>query len=201
MSAPFDPKNVVYRPLTRAALEDGIKNLDMKKARRVADHFVGDLQMEGRDLLNDAVCRALISRQCRNEITVAQFVVGIMRSIASTARRSRERRREEHVHLPVTDISERLALAGYVVQSPAEAIEAERIRDICADTLERLAAGSPLNARLIDGIGLGLRGDALAKYLNITSDELATVRRALKRQVQRIWPEVEAKIEPTPEAD
>jgi len=58
MSAPFDPKTVVYRPLSRDAVSEGLKNLDLTKARRTADLFVGDLQIEGSDLLNDAVLRS-----------------------------------------------------------------------------------------------------------------------------------------------
>ena len=161
-----------------------------------AEGLAKDLPGDGRDLLHEAICRALTSRQCRETATVDQFLRGIMRSIASTARRSRERRGEHHVGYPVEDLVERMALGGYVAQSAEDIIETERVRTLCADVLEQLAAASKTQAALIEGIGLDLRGQDLADHLGITLSELGTVRRGLKRNVQRIWPKVEAFINP-----
>jgi hypothetical protein len=117
--------------------------------------------------------------------------------IASTARRSRERRAEDPVSIPVEVLAEQMAVGGYTVPSADVIIEIERVRQICADVLDRLAATSATQARLIDGIGLGLRGQELADHLAISLDDLATVRRALKRHAQRLWLQVESIVSPS----
>ena len=83
---------------------------------------------------------------------------------------------------------------GYAVSSPEELIEQERIRQICADALDRLPADDAKLAALIDAIHQGKRGDDLALALGIAKRELATLRKALKRGVKRIWQEVEQEI-------
>ena len=153
-----------------------------------AEGIAFDHPGEGRDLLHVSVSRALTSRSYREDLTAEQFLGGIMRSIASTARRSRERRQEDPVVLPVDEATERMGLGGYVVKTADEIIETERVRQLCIDVIDRLAAASEQQAALLDGIGLDLRGQALANHVGITLDELASIRRALKRQVQRLSP-------------
>jgi DNA-directed RNA polymerase specialized sigma24 family protein len=201
MSDPFVPKDG-FRPLSRGEVEAIIGRLDLKPRAtiiRTADHLAGDYAGEGHDLLHEAITRALKSRSCREGITGEQFIAGIMRSIASTARRSRERRAEDPVSIPVEVLAEQMALGGYTVQSADEIIETERVRRICADVLDRLSGASATQANLIDGIGLGLRGQALADHLAISLEDLATVRRALKRHAQRLWLQFEPSISPPDE--
>lgn len=202
LSAPFSTADG-FRPLTRAEVQQEIKKLDLSeqgRVRRAARTLSSDLPGDGRDLLHDAVCRALASRQCKQDLSVEKFLGGIMRSIASTRRRSRERGREQHIFMPTGDVAERLAVGGYAVASPEQIIEMERVRELCADVLDQLAAASPAQAGLIEGIGLDLRGQDLADHLGIKLHDLATVRRTLKRHVQRLWPIIEASLS-QPEGD
>lgn len=192
MSVPFEPKDG-FRELTRDEIHAEVGRVSRDHRDRVArraDGIAFDYPGEGRDLLHDAIFRALTSRSCREHLTAEQFLGGIMRSIASTARRSRERRQEDPVVLPVDEATERMAVGGYVVQTADEIIETERVRQLRIEVLDRLAAASAQQAALLDGIGLDLRGRALADHVGITPDELATLRRALKRQAQRLWPVV-----------
>lgn len=158
---------------------------------RIAQLFASGLALEGRDLLHDAVCRALTSRECRDGVTVPQFLNGIMRSIASTAKRAIERREAEHLFMPPEEIAERLGMGGYHVVSAEQELEDERIREALAERIAQLAAKSERHARLIDGIGFNLRGRQLAEFVGVTPEELPTLRRSLKREAQKIWPEVE----------
>ncbi len=192
MPAPFEPKDG-FRELSRDEIRAEVTKLYRDHGDRVerrADGIAFDYPGEGRDLLHDAIFRALTSRSCREDLTAEQFLGGIMRSIASTARRSRERREEDPVVLPVDEVAERMAVGGYVVQTADQIIETERVRQLCIDVIDRLAAASAQQAALLDGIGIDLRGRALARYVGITPKELATLRRALKRQAQRLWPAV-----------
>lgn len=161
---------------------------------RIARLFASGLALEGRDLLHDAVCRALTSRECRDGVTVPKFLNGIMRSIASTAKRAIERREGVHIFMPPEEIAERLGMGGYHVISAEQELEEERIREALAERIAQLAAKSESHARLIDGIGFNLRGRPLADFVGVTSEELATLRRSLKREAQKIWPQVASRI-------
>ena len=132
LSAPFSPDEG-FRPLSRTEVEREITKIDLSRNGMLgvrAEGLAKDLPGDGRDLLHEAICRALTSRQCRETATIDQFLRGIMRSIASTARRSRERRGEHHVGYPVEDLVERMALGGYVAQSAEDIIETERVRQL-----------------------------------------------------------------------
>jgi hypothetical protein len=196
VSAPFSIDGG-FRPLSRDEVNREIEKLDLSdrgQARRVADIMSQDLPGDGRDLLHDAVCKALTTRQCREDLTVEKFLSGVMRSIASTKRRSRERGKENHVFMPTEDVAERMGGGGYTVVSAEQVIEIERVRTLCADVLEQLASASLSQAALIEAIGLDLRGQDLADRLGVTLKDLATARRTLKRHVQRLWPDFEESI-------
>lgn len=189
MSQPVMPPEGV-RELSRSEVEAELAKLDMAPRAAIlrrADQLAGDYHGEGRDLLQSAIVAALTSRSCREGIAGEQLISGIMRSIASTARRARERRGEDVLSLPVEVLAKQMAVGGYAVVAADEIIEIERVRQLCEQTLDRLASASPEQAALIDGIGLGFRGRALAEYLGVTLTDLATIRRALKRHAQRIW--------------
>ena len=199
MSAPFSPAEGT-RALTVAEVKSELQQLDLTRQGtigRYAEMLARDRPGDGRDLLHDAVFKALTSRKCKADITVEQFLGGVMRSIASTARRSRDRQAINPVYIPTEVVAEALGIGGYSVRSAEEILEAERVRDLCTDLLEQLSRESPLQAALIDAVGHGLRGDALANAIGVSTTELATARRALKRHVQRLWPTIEQRIEQT----
>ncbi|MFL0669900.1 MAG: hypothetical protein ACJLS3_00265 [Erythrobacter sp.] len=95
---------------------------------------------------------------------------------------SRSRARERIVDLPIEDLLDLIPAGGYAVSSPDEVVEQERVRQICADALDRLAANDEKRAALIDAIDQGKRGDDLALALGIT---------------KRIWLEAEVKLDKT----
>lgn len=198
LSVPFSAE-AGYRPLTRAEVEREIAKLDLSdqgRVQRAADLMSYNLPGDGRDLLHDAVCKALTSRTCKANLTVENFLGGVMRSLASTRRRSRERGKENHVFMPTDHVAECLGSGGYMVASAEQILEIERVRALCADVLDQLAAASPMQSALIEAIGLDLRGQEIAKRLEITLEDLATLRRSLKRHVQRLWPTIEPEIYP-----
>lgn len=198
MSVPFSAE-AGSRPLTHAEVQREIAKLDLSdegRVRRAADLMSNDLPGDGRDLLHDAVCKALTSRTCKADLTVEQFLGGVMRSLASTKRRSRERGKENHVLMPTDHVAECMGSGGYVVASAEQILEIERIRALCADVLDQLAAASPMQSALIEAISLDLRGQEIADRLQITREDLATLRRSLKRHVQRLWPTIASDIRP-----
>ncbi len=196
MSKPFVPAEDA-RQLTRDEIKAELVRIDMTPGTaitRCAEQFAADYPGEGRDLLQTAIVGALTTRTCREGVSGERFLAGIMRSIASTHRRARERRGENVVSLPVEVLAEQMAMGGYTVMAADDVIEIERVRLVCEHILDQLSAASPRQAALIDGIGLGLRGQALADHLGLSMQDLATVRRTLKRHAQRLWIDVDTQI-------
>lgn len=120
-------------------------------SEQTASLFAARLPLEGRDLLHEAVCRALTSRQCCEAITVGQFLNGILWSIASTAKRAADARDAQEVFMPKEEVAERLGLGGYHVISAEQELENERIRKSLAEKIAQLAAKSERHARLYRG--------------------------------------------------
>jgi hypothetical protein len=147
-----------------------------------------------RELLNEAIQRALTTRAIPADVPFDKVLAEIARSVASSINISRHRTRQHVVDLPIEEIVDLLPAGGYVVTAPDDIIEQERIRDLCIDALTRLAQDDPKIEALLDGIGQRLRGDELMRAVGISKRELATMRKALKRSVKRIWPEVQEKI-------
>lgn len=119
------------RALTHKEVRAELQRLKLGKnclSERIASVYAAQLPFEGQDLLHEAVCRALTSRQCREAITVGQFINGIMRSIAATAKRSAEARDAHEVFMPEEEVAERLGLRGYHVISAEQEIISQKTR-------------------------------------------------------------------------
>lgn len=182
------------RPLSRDEIREILSStkFSYSEMSRVARSFPGYAHGEANDLLHDALGAALGNRACPSEVTIEKTLFEIMRSKWSTAARARERRKVQVDYMPIEEI----ALAGnrYTVASADEVQEIERVRMLCADILERLSQEAGFEA-LIEAIDADLRGQKLADHLGLSRRELASLRRALKRKIQKLWPDVEQALE------
>jgi hypothetical protein len=194
MSAPEQPpvsERLLTKDEVRAALVGIVPDASDALCTTIAGFAKGSRQ-DPRDLFNEAAMRALSTRAVPADVPFEAVLAGIARSIASSINIARAR--EKIVDLPVEELFETLPIGGYAVSSPDEIIERERIRHLCADAIERLARNDAKRAALIDAIDQGMRGEDLADVLEISKRDLASMRKALKREVQRIWPEVAEQI-------
>ncbi|KAA9016884.1 hypothetical protein [Sphingobium limneticum] len=190
MSVSSTPPSVQSsQPLTRQEIRQLLASAKFSYVDliRVARSFPGYVHGEANDLLHDALGAALGTRACPSGVTIEKALIEIMRSKWSTAARGRARRKVQVDYMPLEEI----ALAGnrYTVASTDEIQEIERVRMLCADVLERLSLEPGFEA-LIDAIDADLRGQKLADHLGLSRRELASLRRALKRKIQKLWPDV-----------
>lgn len=141
-------------------------------------------RVDSDDLLQGAVVRSLGQRTVRPEMPAELFLTQLMRSVGSSIARARSRAREREddfkYSMRVQSVATRVGLrADDLLQ-----LEADQL--YYSGLLDEAAGGDELLAKLIDGIGHGLRGAALAAFMEISQADLASPRRALKRRAQVI---------------
>jgi len=167
--------------LTKAQVRAAIAAIDTtanSKLKRVARFRAFTAGIDADDLLQEAILRSLTSRSCPAGLKIEHFLMAVMRSIASAAIAKRER--DEPLFREACD---RLAPS----QAPDKAYESAVRAEACRKALEDVAGSSPKTEGVIDGIGQGLRGKALANFAGMEEAELATVRRLIKRRAAKVW--------------
>jgi DNA-directed RNA polymerase specialized sigma24 family protein len=134
------------------------------------------------DLLQDAILAAMTSRKCPARLGIEAFIIGIMRSKASKIIERRERETKLGLGLRSLDQSD----FDIAAPDPEEIREQEQRGMICAKLLAAISEGDPVVEKAIDGLGHGYRGEKLAEFAGVNQDELATVRRRIKRRAV-VW--------------
>lgn len=184
MSAATEPKAVLSRDEVRERMLQ-VKFKAGSEVSKAAEHFARLCRSDADDMLNEAVKRALSSRQCPAEIDVEQFLNGILRSISSSRSIARTTQKNE-IYVPIPELLAAVGLSSMTSLPPEEALEIERERAVYAELIEELAGHSSAMAIMIDAIDQGLRGKDIENLLNISTNELASLRRTLKRQAAKI---------------
>ncbi|KLE31499.1 hypothetical protein AAW01_07965 [Aurantiacibacter gangjinensis] len=145
---------------------------------RVAHYRALTAGIDAEDLLQEAILRTLTSRACPAGLKMEHFLMAVMRSIAS-AIIVRRKRNEAHYCEEFDLVVSPLA--------PDEECEIAQRSDAWRQALEELAEGFPEIEEMIDGIGQGLCGKALAEFAGLDQTELATRRRLMKRRGAKAW--------------
>jgi len=140
-------------------------------------------RVDSDDLLQGAIVRSLCKRTCRPDLPVELFLTQIMRSVGSSVARARVRAQERRGDFEYLLGSQ---IAAQPVLGAEERLRLEAERRRYAGLLDEIAGGDELLTALIDGIGQGLCGSALAEFLDIDQAGLAAPRRTLKRRAQAI---------------
>ncbi|MFK4792375.1 hypothetical protein [Sphingobium sp. ZW T5_29] len=188
MSAATEPKSVLTRDEVREAMLQ-IKFKPGSEVSKAAEHFARLCRSDADDMLNEAVKRALSSRQCPTGIDVEQFLNGILRSISSSRSIARTAAKNE-VYVPIPELLAAVGLTSMTSPPPDEILEIERQRAVYAEVIEELARQSSAIAILIDAIDQGLRGKDIEDLLSISTHELAALRKTLKRRAEKAKAEV-----------
>lgn len=197
MSAP-EPLPSIARSLSRDEVRAELARIKPSANNPLGQAVAGHAKISGedpRELLNEAVLRALTTRTVPADVPFEAVLAEIARSIASGISKGRARARKRAPETTLEELVAAIPAGGYIVSTPDEIIERERVRQICADAIERLARDDATREALIDAIGQGMRGNDLVKALKISKRDLASMRKALKREVQRIWPTVAEQID------
>lgn len=138
-----------------------------------------------RELLHQALGRAMRPRVSRPDMPPVAYLTMLMKGIGGDIRRAkalaRERSRTHPWLFVYAQVPDRRSIFDpyQTLVRDAERANYERL-------LGLLSEGDPMLERLIDGIDFGDRGEELAKQLGVSKSELATLRRRLKRRGQAL---------------
>lgn len=170
--------------LTKAQVRAGIAAIEIganSKLKRVARYRAFNAGIDPDDILQEAILRALTSRSCPVGLKIEHFLMAVMRSIASAVIAKRER--DEPL---LREACDQFAPPPAPDEAYEIAVRAEAYRK----ALEDVAGSSPNTEGVIDGIGHGLCGKALADLAGMDQAELATTRRLIKRRAAKVWDEL-----------
>ena len=171
--------------LTRSQVRAALAGIDVgpgSQLHRSARYRAWTAGTDADDLLQEALLRAMTSRSCPANIRIECFLMGVMRSIANAiiAKRERERDLCDLVAAVEKERAEHRSL------SPIEEIDLRDRARASQDALDAICRNHTTAAKVIDGIDQGFFGKALARFAGTSQDELANVRRLIKRRAENV---------------
>lgn len=183
-----DPQDLVAKgedTLSVAEFETAfgaLSQVDLIRLRHVALYFANRGGGEADDLLQEALARVLEGRRsCPREVSIVQFVGGIVRSLTSEAN---ETLRKGLGPVPMAaGVAEHAEHDG---PSPEREV-ASLIDDGAVLTkVQAMIAGDDELELLVEGICDGMKGRELEELLGIDSKRLAAVQRRLRRTLAEL---------------
>ena len=157
----------------RLAIAD-LTPADHARLVKVAHVLAHGLPEEPEDLIQEAIVRTISgTRKCPRRMAIPAFLYGVMRSLASAARKRGDALR----FVPFEDDA-----MGPPATGPGAG---NRVRDMRRRLLALFDDGSA-ERRVIELQLEGLRGAPLRKSMGYSRKQLATVRRRIRRRVERV---------------
>ena len=148
---------------------------------------------DGGELLGEAVMRALNGdRRCPRDLPAVQFLIGVMRSLASEIIEKRNsdplaRRTGDDPHAPLGS----LACCPAEQPDPEETLmvaqQEEAMQDLVRE-IEALFAGDDEALRVLRGQMVGMSAEEIRKQGSIDRSTYDTARRRIRRRIQRAYP-------------
>lgn len=165
---------------------------DRLKLTVIERPLLGGTSLRRHDLLNEAVCRALLgTRKCPGDVAVMAFLIQTMRSIASHERERQKRIVQsadiENSSAPVTIGAGELASAP----SPEEQV-IEMETAAAAITMEEIMGvlvGDHEAARVLEGMSLEKKGRELREFAGLDQYKLDYAKARIKKAFLGRYPE------------
>lgn len=178
--------------LSTSEFADALRHLtanDLGRIEAVAKSHALGTGHGWEDLLQEAICRTLEGgRSCPRSVSPVVFLYNAMRSIASAWRETLAGQ-GHHVSVDAGEDGEP------TVQVPAPTRNAEQALVARADyaegveALQRLFEDDGLALMVVMGGLDGIEGAELAALAGLDEKELATVRRKIRRRIEKAFPE------------
>ena len=149
---------------------------------------------DGGELIGEAVMRALNGdRRCPRDLPAVQFLIGVMRSLASEIIEKRNsdplaRRTGDDPHAPSGSLARRPAEQP----NPEEALMATRQEEAMQDLvreIEALFVGDDAALRVLRGQMIGMSAEEIREQGAIDRSAYNTARRRIRRRIDKEYPD------------
>ena len=175
--------------LTPHQLLARLRKVDLRSSSQLmvnAHQMIGGTGLSARELLHCAIDRALKPSTNRpRDVLPSAYLTMIMWSIASDVRLAKARAKLRGSTTPFDLVDEQVPDTRSIVD-PVRTIIWRDEQAFFERLLGQVAGGDNVLETLIDEIVFGHRGESLEKRLGVSTVELATLRRRLKRRAQAI---------------
>jgi hypothetical protein len=169
---------------------DGVKNLsdaDLLRIKKASQYLSYAGARAPQELRQEAFRRAIDgTRKCPRHVGVAQFLVGAMRSIASSDRKAAFRK-------PALSIVSKDG-SGSILEckdprlSPEDdMMNREAVAEVRAAVC-MLFEGDDIAQTIVDGMIEGMEGQELRELVGLSDQDFATKRRFVRRRIDKAFP-------------
>ena len=155
-----------------------LKVSEWARLRRRSRELAYDHRILADDLRQEAFVRVLDGRRrCKRTSDIVNTLVGVMKSLVSTERNSSRFTRSTQLDLNKHDAVDGAPLSDRTV------LDGQYHRRTLSLIRQEVEADPPLK-HLLDAVLTGMQGSAIQAHLGVDVQQLATLRRRLKRAVE-----------------
>jgi DNA-directed RNA polymerase specialized sigma24 family protein len=175
-----------YTPEEVQAGLEALADDDWLRLRKISRIRAGAAGMDADDLVQAAFIQMLTARSCKVSVSIRDFAIGAMRSIASTEYRRRKKQAEDgEVHVPLA------ANDGMEVPDNSVSPEDEALARIfhreCLERISAVVADDEKLQFLIEGLCDNLRGKELSDLLETDAKGLDAAKTKLARRLAKAF--------------
>jgi len=182
-------KDVLSREEIDAAIE-GLTDTQWTRLKVVALKWSKNRPIEETDLLQEALVRALSSRQCPRGIDIVKFLAEAMRSIANAVVKAQSRKPQDHAESIYNEEGEEDgAILVDMRPSPEQLVADEEFCVSIRKAVLGLFKEEPVLEILAEGIMDGYEGEELRALTDLDSTGFNSARRQIRRTIEKSFPD------------
>ncbi len=162
---------------------------DWARLRAVAQFYSAGRPIDAKDLLQEAMARAIDSRACPAHIDVVKFLAEAMRSIAH----GESEKAEHRLVLVRAPKGEDLPAEGMVVPDPTLSAEGRMLSEEGAATIRQailaLFDDDPVARDIVEGTMEDMTAEELRELTGLNQTAYDSKRRLIRRRIDKAYPQ------------
>lgn len=181
------PPDVLTLDELHAAI-GGLSDLDYVALEKASVYWSAGRAISADDLLLKAMTNSLSgARKCPRDLPVKKFLIGAMRSLASSSYKG-SKRDPLIIGRAVEDEEEEVSLTHGTADSSEDILIAEERQAAMRTALVNLFKDDPEADLVLTGLLQDMSREEIQKDCNLTDTEYETIRRRMRRTINKHYP-------------